>query len=235
MNKNEVMDALYQFGNEGTKSIYINHGAKEPFFGVKVGDLKKLQKKIKVNHQLALELYATGNSDAMYLAGMIADPKVITKEQLQDWVKNAYWYMLSDYTVSSVAAASPHAWEIGLEWITSSEEFICSAGWNTLAGYISIKTDEDIDLEKVASLMEQIGEDIHTSQNRVRYSKNGFVIAVGSYILPLSDSALEVGRKIGKVSVNMGKTSCKVPLAEEYITKVRTMDRVGKKKKSTRC
>lgn len=81
MTKNEVMDALYAFGNEGTKSIYSKHGAKEPYFGVKVGDLKTLQKKIKKDHDLALELYKTGNSDAMYLAGLIADEKKLLKKR----------------------------------------------------------------------------------------------------------------------------------------------------------
>ena len=56
----------------------MNHGAKEPFFGVKVGDLKKILKKTKKNHELSLELYKTGNSDAMYLAGLMADEKKIT-------------------------------------------------------------------------------------------------------------------------------------------------------------
>ncbi|MBB3697787.1 DNA alkylation repair protein [Flammeovirga yaeyamensis] len=235
MDLNEVMDALYQFGNEGTKRIYMNHGAQEPFFGVKVGDLKKLQKKIKTNHQLALELYDTGNSDAQYLAGMIADPKLATKEELNDWAKGATWYMVSDYAVAGVAASSNDAWSLGLEWIQSDQEFICSAGWCTLAGYISIRNDDEIDLLKIEELLTFAENHIHEQQNRVRYSLNGFVIAVGVYIESLSEKAMEVGKNIGKVSVNMGKTSCKVPMAEDYIFKVRSMDRVGKKKKSTRC
>ena len=67
----EIMQQLEQFGNETTKRIYKNHGAKEPLFGVKVGGLKKIVKKVKKNHELSLQLYDTGNSDAMYLAGLI--------------------------------------------------------------------------------------------------------------------------------------------------------------------
>ncbi|OHX66245.1 DNA alkylation repair protein [Flammeovirga pacifica] len=235
MELNEVMDALYQFGNEGTKRIYMNHGAPEPFFGVKVGDLKKLQKKIKVNHQLALELFDTGNSDAQYLAGMIADPKLATKEEMQEWAQGATWYMISDYAIAGVVASTSFGWELGLEWIQSDEEFICSAGWCTLAGYLSIHNDDEIDLLKIEELLTFAENKIHDQKNRVRYSLNGFVISVGAYVESLSERALAVGKTIGKVSVNMGKTSCKVPLAEDYILKVRSMDRVGKKKKSTRC
>ena len=95
MTKNEVLSELKSYGNEGTKKVLINHGAREPFYGVRVGDMKKIVKKIRKDHELSQELYNTGNSDAMYLAGLIADETRMTKKILNDWVKKAYWYMLS--------------------------------------------------------------------------------------------------------------------------------------------
>ena len=59
---------------------------------------------------------------------------------------------------------------------------------------------------------------------------NGFVIAVGSYVEALSERAIEIGKMNGKVEVEMGGTSCKVPPAPQYIEKVQKMGRVGKKK-----
>jgi len=47
MTLHEVMRELEAMGNEQTKKIFLRHGAKEPFFGVKVGDLKKIVKKSK--------------------------------------------------------------------------------------------------------------------------------------------------------------------------------------------
>ena len=64
---------------------------------------------------------------------------------------------------------------------------------------------------------------------------NGFVIAVGSCVEPLSAKALQAARKIGKVTVDMGETSCKVPLAQEYIQRVQALGRVGKKRASAKC
>src|SRR3569832_1799209 len=69
----EIMSYLEAKGSESIKKILVKHGVKEPFFGVKVGDLKPIQKKIKKDYQLAKNLYTTGNADAMYLAGLIAD------------------------------------------------------------------------------------------------------------------------------------------------------------------
>jgi 3-methyladenine DNA glycosylase AlkD len=226
---------LSKYGNEQSKKILARHGAREPFYGVKVGDLKKLVKKIKKDHPLALELYRTGNSDAMYLAGLIADEDLVTKEELQDWVAGAYWYMLSEYTVPWLAAESRYGWELASEWITSSEEMIASAGWATLSNLVSLRPDEELDKERLKELLDHVASDIHESRNRVRYTMNGFVIAAGSYVPGLTGKANEVAASIGKVTVDMGGTSCKVPLATAYIRKVEEKGNIGKKRKAARC
>ena len=64
---------------------------------------------------------------------------------------------------------------------------------------------------------------------------NGFVIAVGCYVVPLMEEAKKIGRAMGKVKVNMGDTACKVPDAVSYIEKMEEMGRVGKKKKTVFC
>jgi len=235
MKASDILKELEEYGDERTKNTYMNHGAKEPFFGVKVGDLKKILKKTKKNHELSLELYATGNSDAMYLAGLMADETQITEAQLDQWVDQAYWYYLSEYAVPWVAAETPFGFELGLKWIESDQERVADAGWGTLASFASVRPDEDLDIAKYRELLHQVGEQIHSAQNRVRFAMNSFVIAVGSYIPALTDVALEVGEKIGKVDVIMGTTACKVPLATEYVNKVITRGAVGKKRKSARC
>ena len=80
MTAEEVLKEMEGYGSQSTKDIYMKHGAREPYFGVKVQDLKKIVKKVKVDQKLALDLYDSGNSDAMYLAGLIADPSQFTKQ-----------------------------------------------------------------------------------------------------------------------------------------------------------
>jgi 3-methyladenine DNA glycosylase AlkD len=235
MTLEEAMHELEKSGSGQTKKVLIRHGAKEPFFGVRVADLKKIVRMTKKDHKLALALYETGNSDAMYLAGLIADENRITREQLRDWAKNAYWYMLSDFTVAWVAAESPHGWELGLEWIDSGKEMIASCGWATLSGCLSIIQDEKLDKVKIGELLDRVVEEIHDAPNRVRYTMNGFVIATGSYVPELTGRASEAGTRIGKVHVDMGGTACKVPFATEYIKKVEDRGSIGKKKKVARC
>lgn len=233
MDIKEVLKELEGYGDERTKSTLIKHGAKEPFYGVKVADLKKILKKTKKDHELSLELYKTGNSDAMYLAGLMADEKKITKAQLNDWVEKAYWSYLSEYAVPWVAAESKFGFELGLEWIDSEDENIAAAGWSTLSSYASI--NEELNLEVYTELLDRVEREIHTAQNRVKYVMNGFIIAVGSYIPELTSKSKDIADRIGKVTVFMGNTSCKVPLASDYIKKVEDKNRIGKKKKMARC
>jgi len=235
MTANEILQQLEDFGDERTKNTLMKHGAKEPFFGVKVQDLKKILKKTKKNHELSLELFQTGNSDAMYLAGLMADETQITKAQLQDWAKGAYWYYLSEYAVAWVAAESPYGFELGLEWIESDEEKMATCGWATLSHCTMVKEDALLDIPKYKELLLRIEKTIHDSPNRVRYTMNAFVIAIGSNIVSLTDEAKRVAKVIGKVSVEMGGTACKVPLATQYIQKVEDRGSLGKKRKTARC
>lgn len=235
MTHDEIMKRLEGLGSEQTKNIFLKHGAREPYFGVKVADLKKLVKYIKKDHELALALYHSGNSDAMYLAGLSINPKLMTKELLQDWVRKAYWYMIAEYTVAWVTSESEYALELAKEWILSNDEHIATSGWSTYASYLSITPDEKLDLDEIRSLLKQVEETIHEEQNRVRFSMNGFVIAVGTYVVALNDEAKKVAEHIGKVHVDVGNTACKVPLATEYIKKAEVRDKVGAKRKKAIC
>src|SRR5690349_7717244 len=138
MRSKEILEELKALGSETTKKTLVRHGAPEPFYGVKIEDMKKLIKQIKVkkDYQLAIELYDTGVSDAMYMAGLIADENKMSREDLQKWAEKASWSMISEYTVPWVTAESPHGWEMALEWIDSPKENIAAAGWSTLSGLV---------------------------------------------------------------------------------------------------
>lgn len=235
MTKDEIMLQLSKMGTEQTKKTHIRHGAKEPLYGVKVGDLKTIQKKIKKDYKLSLELFDTGNADAMYLAGLIADETKMTKKDLSGWAKQSNWKMISEYTVAWIAAESNFGWELALEWIESPNETIASSGWATLSSIVAIKNDKDLDIAHIEKLLSKIEKEIHTAQNRVVSTMNGFIIAVGSYVIPLSPKALNTAKKIGVVVVNVGDTDCKVPDAANYIDKVINSGKLSKKKKEARC
>jgi 3-methyladenine DNA glycosylase AlkD len=235
MTSKEIVAELKTLGSASIKKTMSRHGAREPVFGVKIEDLKKIQKRIKKNHELALDLYDTGISDAMYLAGLIADDARMTQKDLQRWIDKAYWPWLSEYTVPWVAAGSPHGRTVAWKWIDSDKESVAAAGWATLAGLVSTLDDSELDVAELKRLLSRVEKTIHQQPNRVRYVMNSFVIAAGGAVAALTDLALKTARKIGPVDVDMGDSACKVPGAEEYIKKVQARGAIGKKRKSAKC
>ena len=235
MTVKEVMKYLESMGSEQTKKIYKKHGANCPLFGVKVGDMKTIVKKVKKDYALSKELYETGNGDARYLAGLIADETKMTKADLKKWAKTADWHMISEYTVPWVASETKHAESLADEWIKSKKEHIASSGWATWSCIVTMKDDADLDIKKLKSMIDHVTKNIHDQPNRVKYAMNGFVLAVGGGVSSLTDHAMKAAKKIGKVTVNMGETACKVPFVPDYLEKMKDKNRIGKKKKTCRC
>jgi len=232
----EVMAALQEAGSPLRTRTYAKHGAPpDSMFGVSVADMKVIAKEIKGRQELAYELFETGNGDAQYLAGMVADGALMTRSLLDTWARQAAWSMVSEYTVPWVATESEHAHALALKWMRAKQESVASSGWNTYAGYVTVTADDDLDLEEIEGVLVQIEDGIDAAMNRVKYTMNGFVIAVGTYVRPLSYRAKETGRKLGKVEVEMGGTSCKVPLASKAILKAKKAGRIGKKRKTIKC
>jgi len=232
---NQVMKKLKAKGNTQRRDLFKRHGAEDKLYGVSVADMKVIAKTIKGEQDLACELYDTGNYDAMYLAGMVADGKQMTKKQLQSWARAADWQLISEYTVPWVASESTHGRDLAMKWIDAKQEHVAACGWSTYAGLVTTTPDENLDLAEVGALLKRIEKEIDGAANRVRYTMNGFVIAVGAYVKPLAKQAKATARKLGKVSVDMHGTSCKVPVALDYIAKIEASGRAGKKRKTIRC
>ncbi len=231
----EVMHELESLATEQTKKIYKAHGVCEPHWGVPTMAMRPLAKKIKRDQALAEQLYATGNYDAMYFAGMIADPKMMTEADFDRWMDAAYFFMLSDYVVSVSLAETDFAQAVADRWIKSGEELRMSAGWACYEWLLGLRPDREFDPEKIRMMLDIVANTIHNQPNRTRYSMNGFVIAVGVSYLPLHNEAVKVAEKIGKVKVSTEKGPSSVPLATETIQKAKDKNRLGFKRKSVRC
>jgi 3-methyladenine DNA glycosylase AlkD len=232
-----IMAELKKKGTEKTRKIYARHGmATDDMFGVSMADLKIVAKTIKGQQDLACELYRTGNLDAMYLAGIVADGSRMAPKVLHAWAEAAAnLQMISEYTVPWVTVENPHGRDLAVEWIKSKKEHVACSGWCTYSGLVATKPDNALDLAEVEGLLGKVVKEIKTSQNRVRHTMNGFIIAAGSYVKPLLKQAKAAAREIGVVTVDMGDTACNVPLATAYIEKIEAAGRVGQKRKTIRC
>jgi hypothetical protein len=231
----QILDEIRPLGRESYKKVLLNHDIKEPCFGVKIEELKKIQKRIKADYRLALELYDTGIYDAMYLAGLIADDRKMTREDLQHWAETSNCGPLSTSTVAWVAAESNHGHELALKWIDSRAELVAAAGWATLNSLVATKDDAALDLAELKRLLKRVQTTIHQQPNLVRSVMNSFVIAVGTHVRALTDLAAQTGATIGPVSVDVGNTDCKVPYSPDAIQKAQQRGTIGKKRKTAKC
>lgn len=211
----EVMKQLEAMGTAQNRKIYARHGASENMFGVSFANLKKLHKQIKVNHELAEQLWATGNGDARALAMYIADPQKLTDKQVEAWLKDVSDYGMSEM-LGGLVAKSPMGQKKAEKWHKSKAEWIASTGWRMIAQFA---IDGQFPDEYFDPYLELIANGIHQQKNRVRYEMNGALIAIGLRNEKMEKKATAVAKKIGKVEVNHGETGCKTPDAAEYIAK----------------
>lgn len=233
MTSKEILAQLRSMGSESIKKVLANHGAPSNHLGVRIGDMKPIQKKVKKDYKLSLELFDSGVPDAQYLAGLIADENKMTKKDLQHWVDKASWHAVNEYTVAWIAAESEHGWELGWKWIHSKKESVQTSGWNAISGWVALKDDAELDIQELRNLLKKVEKEIDKYGDRTRYAMNNFVIAVGGYVRELSEEALKIGRSLGKLTIYLGNNACKVPYAPDYIQKM--ISKGVKKKKMARC
>ncbi|MGC3791740.1 DNA alkylation repair protein [Priestia aryabhattai] len=230
-----VMKELEALGTERIKKTYINNGAHDPLFGVATGKMKPIAKKIKKNQALAERLYASGNYDAMYFAGIIADPTEMTAEDFERWIDKAYFYMISDYVVAVTLSETDFAQVVADRWVASGEELKMSAGWSCYCWLLGNRPDGEFSTSKIADMLNQVKNTIHDSPDRTKSAMNNFIYTVGVSYLPLHEKALETAKAVGPVEVKKDKKKSSILLASQNIQKDIDRGRLGFKRKHVRC
>ncbi|MBF2599727.1 DNA alkylation repair protein [Listeria seeligeri] len=216
----DQLDAeLSALQNPNTIKIFRNHGCPETLklYGLKIGDLKKIirREKLNTNHELAVQLIESSNSDLIYLGLLAVDPKKLDVAQIEKWnvAFRETWTMLT-FGLASVVSKRDDALTFARKWIKSDYDLTKSMGWQ-------IFTDCINELPEAEELLALAKETLQSETNRTRYSMNGYIVACGIYKDELYKKALDAAKAIGKVHVDLGKTACKVPDAHSYIEKAR--------------
>jgi 3-methyladenine DNA glycosylase AlkD len=212
----EVISQLRKMGTAQNRKVYARHGVTGPMFGVSYANLGKLQKKIKVDHDLAEALWESGNHDARVLAAKIADPARIKVKQVDRWARESRNHVIN-WAVAELVAESDIAIKRMEAWTRSKDEWVGTAGWSLL----SCLAAEGSRLKDryLAPFIATIEKKIHSVPNRTRYSMNNALISIGALSPGLEKRAVAAAKRIGKVEVDHGETSCKTPDAAAYILK----------------
>jgi 3-methyladenine DNA glycosylase AlkD len=223
MKAQEIVTTLKKLGKPQTAAIYRRHGSGDNVFGVLTSEIAKIQKKIKVDHALALELWKTGNAEARVLALQVADPAKLTRADADGLVKDGQVRFVGPY-LSGLVARSPIAEKTMRAWMSSPDESPREIGYGILGARLRDDPGSvsDADAEKVLATIEK---EIHSSPNWARRAMNGALISIGVFKPALRKKAIEAAKRIGKVEVDHGETGCKTPEAGAYIEKASKRNR----------
>jgi 3-methyladenine DNA glycosylase AlkD len=216
MTEAEAMKELRANGTAQTRKTYRRHGAQGDMFGVSYAFLGKMKRKIKTDQKLAQQLWATDNHDARVLALMIADAPNMSAAALESWARGLQDRHLAA-ALSNVVAEAPSAQKLMEKWTSSRNEMPACAGWHTLASLA--RADNGLDDAYFEEFTATIESRIHGSANWVRYAMNNALINIGVRNPQLERRAVAAAKRIGKVDVDHGATSCKTPDAVAYIKK----------------
>ena len=213
MNLKDTLSELKAAGSAQTRKTYGRHGVTREMFGVSYAVLGKLTKKIKTNHKLALGLWKSGIHDAMVLATMVADPKQLKPADANRWLKEVDSYVLLD-GFCKLIAQTDFAMQRAEAWMKSKDEWTGNGGWGVLSHIAGTLSNTQL-----AKHIATIEKKIHAAPNRTRYTMNGCLIAIGIQNKEIQKKAIAAAKRIGKVEVDHGQTSCKTPDAAAYIAK----------------
>jgi 3-methyladenine DNA glycosylase AlkD len=225
MTPQAAMKELKTLGTAQNRKVFARHGVGEAF-GVSFANLYKLAKKIGLDHELACKLWDTGNHDARLLAAMVADPEQADAKSLDKWARETGSYVLSQ-VLAGFVAKTKHVRAKADKWAKSKTDLIAELGWCLLAHMA--QQAQDCPDAYFAEKLDVIEGNIHSSNNRARHGMNMALCAIGIGRDSLRKDALAVAKRIGKVEVDHGDTSCKTPDATAYIK--RAVDRKKKRKR----
>jgi 3-methyladenine DNA glycosylase AlkD len=215
MNLNEAMQELEALGSEQTRKTWHRHGAAEPMFGVKFGDLARLQKRIKVNQSLAAELWKTENHDARLLACMVADASVITEKELKVLASTVKDSTTAE-ALANLASRTPLAAKIREAWLADPK--LLRAGWS-MVGHCA-KDGASLDEATSLGYIKRIEAEIHKAENWTRRTMMYALIGLGARSAATRKAAEDAVRRIGSVAFDPGNTACEFPDGAAYIVRI---------------
>lgn len=212
------MTALQAMGTAQNRKVYARHGAPENQFGVSFANLKVLSRRIKKDHVLARQLWATGNADARILATRIADPAQVTAKELNAWVAGITHYVLADAFTPLVFASRFASCRMEA-WMKSRDEFPSAVAWNLVARFAD--NSDDLDEAFYVDRVRAVEEQVAAAPNRTRHAMGLALICIGLRSASLERLVLAASKRIGRIAVDHGETGCQTPDIAAYIAKTK--------------
>lgn len=218
MTLKETLAQLKALGNEKVRAQNAKGGAGKNQYGVNLGDIRVLAKKIKTNHALALSLWDTGNVDAQFLAALLMQPKSLTVEDMNRIVRSISFVRVADWLISYVIVQHPDHEKLRESWMTSDDRWEARAGWQLTAVRVA-KSPKGLDLP---ALLERIESEMADAVPEAQWTMNYTLANIGIHAPKLRKRAIAIGEKLGvyrDFPVSKGCTSPFAPIWIDHMVK----------------
>jgi 3-methyladenine DNA glycosylase AlkD len=169
--KDEVATALHWLERHGTKRNrdgLARYGIEAPkAFGVPMGKIHLLAKRLGRNHELALALWETGWYEARLLTAFVAEPERLTPGQMDRWCRDFDNWAVCDTLCFHLFDRTPHAFGKVAQWSRRRPEFVRRAAFALLASVaLHDKRSSDEPFERCLPLIEAAARDERNSEGR---------------------------------------------------------------------
>ena len=216
MTRDEAMAELKSLGNEGVRKHNAKNGAGENQFGVKMGDIRTLAKKIKSDHKLALELWETGNLEGRLLATLIIDIKKLTAGDLDKMIRSIGYGHLADWFICYVVKQHSEKESLRKRWMADNDPSAGRAGWSLTTESVT-KSPDNLDF---TALLDRIEKEMATAPELAKWSMNFCLIDIGIHSPEHRNRAISIGEKIGAYRDYPVSKGCISPFAPIAITEL---------------
>jgi 3-methyladenine DNA glycosylase AlkD len=209
----EALKQLKALGNEKVRAQNAKAGAGENQFGVSLGDIRVLAKKIKKDHALALSLWDTGNADAQFLAALVIDPKKLSAKELDRLVRSVNFVRVADWINSYVVRQHADKETLRQEWMTADDRWAARAGWDLTAERVG-KNPDGLDLP---ALLDRLEAEMAGAVPEVQWTMNNTLATIGIHNPKLRKRAIAIGEKLGVYRDYPVSKGCTSPFAPIWI------------------
>jgi len=212
----ETLAQLKALGDENVVARNIRNGADNNQFGVPMGELRKVAKKLRTNHAFALELWGTGNIDARLLAVLIMEPAKLSTKELDQMVRDASFPQLADWLNSYIVRQHPEKEALRVRWIEDEHPWAARAGWSLTSERIG-KSPDGLDLHR---MLDRIEAELAGLPEPSRWTMNFCLAGIGIHFPKLRKRALAIGEKLGVYRDYPCSKGCTSPFAPIWINEM---------------
>lgn len=216
MNREEALKKLSALGNESVRARNAKLGAGDDQYGVPVGEIRKLAKSIKVNHELGLELWETGNVDAMLLAILLITPKKLTASAVDRMVRAGTFTWVADWFNAYVVKEHPDNEALREKWMKAKDPMAARAGWNLTAARVA-KRPEGLDL---TALLDRIESEMPKAPPAAQWTMNSCLAQIGIHFPKHRKRAVAIGETLGIYRDYPVSKGCTSPFAPIWIAEM---------------